>query len=162
MEKWNTISDYPNYEVSDQGRVRNRKSGRILKTELVKGYPRVLLVDRSRHRPAMVHRLVAEEFTTEDHDGLQVNHIDGDKTNNKLSNLEWVTGSENISHAYRTGLKTPPCPNPRRVRIVETGEEFDTMSDCARHIGGTKTHVYECLDGIRKTHKGYHFEEVID
>ena len=162
MEIWLPIPDFPNYEVSSNGRVRNIKTNRILKGELVKGYPRVVLCDRGSYKPVTVHRLVADVFYDGDHDGFQVNHIDGDKTNNFIGNLEWVTCSENLRHAYRSGLRSAPCPKPRKVRIVETGEVFNTLSDCARHIGGTKTHVYECLDGVRKTHKGYHFESVVD
>lgn len=160
MELWLPIPDYPDYEVSSDGRVRNIKFGRILKGGLVKGYPRVKLSKNNKTKPFSVHRLVADVFYDGDHKNLQVNHIDGVKTNNHISNLEWLTGSENIKHAYDTGLKKPPCPNPRKVRITETGEVFDTISECARHINGSKRHVGECMEGIRKTHKGYHFEAV--
>ena len=162
MEKWKQIDGYPNYEVSDEGHVRNIKTGRLLKNSLAKGYPRVVLCDHLHYKPKTIHRLVAETFIEGDHDGLQVNHIDGDKTNNRVENLEWVTGSANIMHAYRNGLKIPPCPNPRKVRIVELDITFNTLTDCAKYIGGTKAHVMECLNGKRKTHKGYHFEEVLD
>jgi hypothetical protein len=160
MELWLPVSDFPNYEVSSNGRVRNKKRGNILKPTLAKGYPRVKLSDKNKCKPITVHRLVADAFYDGNHEGLQVNHINGDKTDNFIGNLEWVTGSENILHAYKTGLKTPPCPNPKRVRIVETGETFDSMAECARYINGSKAHVRECVVGIRTTHKGYHFEEI--
>ena len=162
MERWSTIENYPNYEVSDLGSVRNKRSGRILKGELVKGYPRVVLCNKNVCRPMSIHRLVLKTFTDNKRDDLQVNHIDGDKTNNSLDNLEWVTGSENILHAYKTGLKHPPRPNPMKIRMVETGEIFNSASECARHIGGSKSHVCECARGERRTHKGYHFEEVCE
>lgn len=162
MEIWKDIPDYPNYQVSDTGQVRNIKSGRILKPTLAKGYPRVVLSVNNVCTPKTVHRLVAEAFHGGIQEDLQVNHIDGDKTNNNADNLEWVTGSENILHSYQNGLRTAPCPNPRRVQIVETGEIFDTASSCARHINGGKQHVCECLDGKRQTHKGYHFAEILD
>lgn len=160
--EWKSVPNYSNYEVSDDGRVKNKKRNRLLKPRIVKGYHRVVLCEQNVCRPITVHRLVADVFCPGDHTGLQVNHKDGNKTNNCANNLEWVTQSENNYHAYRTGLRTPPCPSRRRVRIVETGEEFDTLSACARHIQGSKRHVGECIDGIRKTHKGYHFEEIYD
>lgn len=160
MEVWLTVPENPKYQVSSNGRVRNVKTGRLLKPQLVKGYPRVVLSDGPNCKPVMVHKLVAGTFFDDDHTNLQVNHIDGDKTNNFVGNLEWVTGSENILHAYQTGLKRPPCPNPKKVRIVETGEVFSTMSECARHIGGSKRHISECAHGTRQTHMGYHFEHV--
>lgn len=159
-ERWKPVDDYPNYEVSDFGNVRNVKTNRVLKPTLAKGYQRVVLCKNNECRPFTVHKLVVETFDTKDRDNLQVNHIDGNKLNNRLDNLELVTGSENISHAYRTGLKKPPCPNPRRVQIVETGEIFDTAASCARSIHGSKSHVCECMNGERSTHKGYHFKEI--
>lgn len=160
MELWLVIPDFPNYEVSSHGRVRNRITGRILKPTLAKGYPRVVLCNNLVYKPFTVHRLVADVFFDGDHSSLQVNHIDGNKLNNFIGNLEWVTVSENLKHAYKIGLKKPPCPNPRRVRIIETGEIFDSISECARYINGSKRHIGECVDGIRNSHKGYHFESV--
>ena len=160
MKAWMPIDGYPNYEVSDEGDVRNKKRGTLLKPQLTKGYNRVVLCDHNVCRPKTVHRLVAEAFHEGNHDGLQVNHIDGNKLNNHKDNLEWVSCSENIQHAYDTGLKKPPCPKPRRVKIIETGECFNTATECAKHICGSKRHVCECMDGIRNTHKGYHFMEL--
>ena len=160
MENWKSISEYPNYEVSNTGKVRNINSGRILKPRLAKGYERVILCDHNICKPKTVHRLVAQTFIRDTNNNLQVNHKDGNKLNNNVENLEWVTVSENLSHAYRIGLKNPPRPNPRKVKIVETNEIFNSMAECARHINGSKTHIGECLDGKRTTHMGYHFEEM--
>lgn len=160
-EQWRDIPNYPNYEVSDKGNVRNKKTGRFLKPQLIKGYPRVVICNKGYTHPITIHRLVADIFYEGDHTGLQVNHIDGVKTNNSVDNLEWITCSDNLKHAYKTGLKSPPCPKPRKVRIVETGEIFESAASCARYIGGSKTHICECLDGTRYSHLGYHFEEII-
>lgn len=160
MVIWLDIENFPNYEVSSDGKVRNKKTGRILKPQLVKGYERVVLSKGNVTKPATVHRLVAGTFFDGDHEGLHVNHIDGNKTNNFIGNLEWVTPGENLKHAYDTGLRSAPCPNPKKVRIVETGQEFPTISECARSINGSKRHISECVVGLRQTHLGYHYEEV--
>lgn len=129
---------------------------------MVKGYPRVVLCNNGKYSPKTIHRLVAEAFHGGKHINLQVNHIDGIKTNNHVDNLEWCTPSENMIHSYIHGLRSAPCPNPRKVQIVETGEIFDTAASCARHIKGSKAHGCECMDGIRQTHEGYHYKEIIN
>ena len=111
MEIWVDVRNHDNYEVSSDGRVRNKKTGRILTPVLNKkeGYGRVRL-DGDRQ---YVHRLVADSFFDGEHSRMDVNHIDGDKNNNSVSNLEWCTRRENIQHAFDNGLKFPS-----RVRIV--------------------------------------------
>lgn len=105
------------YEVSDEGQVRRvapgpfTSPGRILKPRpSQKGYFRVALHYRGVKRETGVHRLVAEVFLPEPESGQrnQVNHIDGNKANNRAANLEWATGSENIRHGHRLGLFNMP------------------------------------------------------
>ena len=160
MELWIDISDFPNYEVSSNGRVRNKKTGRCLKFNDRKGYNSVHLSKNNSVKAKSVHRLVADSFYDGDHSGLVVNHIDGNKKNNFVGNLEWCTESYNAIHAYRTGLRVPPSGNPIKIRIKETRECFDSITDCSRHIHGSKSHVAECLKGHRKSHLGYHFEYI--
>ena len=159
MEQWKTILDHPNYEISSLGKIRNIKRGRLLKPQLDKGYYRVHLSTKGKVTVKPVHRLVAEAFVDGYREGLQVNHINGCKTRNDAGNLEWVTYSENLLHAYETGLREPPCPNPIPVEIIETGDVFGSYSECARYINGSKRHLGECVEGIRQTHKGYHFRK---
>jgi len=89
------------YEVSNLGRIRNARTGKVLKpVPSKKGYPRVgLATARGTHCIAL-HILIARTFHGECGDGLEVNHIDGDKWNNRPSNLEWVTHLENVRHYY--------------------------------------------------------------
>lgn len=165
MERWIRSRLYPRYEVSNEGRVRGLKHNKILNPYGDgRGYLKVDLYNGSECTSASVHRLVADTFLDRPHERLEVNHIDGNKHNNSVDNLEWCTRSANLQHAYDLGLKKPPSyrPRQRKVRIVETGEEFDTLGKCARHINGCVCHIASCLNGQRKRHKGYHFEAVDD
>lgn len=97
-----------NYYVQDDGKIFSERTNKILSVQLDKdGYEKVQMMstDGKRHRYS-VHRLVLENFNPiENMNKFQVNHIDGNKRNNNLSNLEWVTCSENLIHAHKIGLK---------------------------------------------------------
>lgn len=95
-----------NYLINEKGVVISRKTGKEMALEkTAKGYIRVTLTSNKVKRKHRVHRLVAEQFLPNPNNLPQVNHIDGDKTNNHINNLEWCTQSENIQHAYKTGLR---------------------------------------------------------
>lgn len=109
-EVWKAIDDCAGYEVSNLGRVRSlkRHGVRIMPQTIQKnGYRYVTVWNKSKNHCLRVHRIVAQAFVPNP-DGLPlVNHIDGDKTNNHASNLEWCTQSQNMKHSFRTGLQTP-------------------------------------------------------
>lgn len=106
-EEWNTINDFPNYEVSNTGIVRNRKTGRILKPYSNRGgYLVVILMNSKGERKCLlVHRLVAKAFIPNPNAFPQINHKDGNKHNNFVDNLEWCTARTNIQHACKMGLR---------------------------------------------------------
>jgi hypothetical protein len=103
-EIWNEIKGYEGiYSVSNYGNVRNDKTGIILKQELNwGGYNRVSLCLKGKYKRISVHRLVADHFLENTNNVEQVNHINGIKADNKATNLEWVSASENILHSYRS------------------------------------------------------------
>lgn len=102
---WKKIEGYPNYSVSSEGHVRNDATGLLLKVNVNSwGYCRVWLSNEGKRKEFKLHRLVASEFIPNSESKTQVNHIDCDKLNNCVLNLEWVTPSENIRHASDNGL----------------------------------------------------------
>lgn len=113
-EQWKLIPDFEPYEVSNFGRVRSRyhtsgKEYRILKpTYHHTGYVLYRLAKNKKYYNRTAHILVATAFIPNPENKPQVNHIDGDKHNNNVENLEWVTASENIQHAFEMGLKKSP------------------------------------------------------
>jgi len=108
MRKWAPIKSFTiSYHVSSDGLVRNIRSGRILKPRPDNdGYLHVSLFARGHIRYATVHALVAEAFLGRKPPYHQINHKDGNKKNNRHTNLEWRTGLRNMEHAKAMGL----CP----------------------------------------------------
>ena len=97
-EEWKDIENYPNYQISNLGRVRNKIKNRIIKPSFNNktGYLQNILCKNNKKKLFLVHRLVAEAFIPNPENKTQVNHKDRNKENNKIDNLEWVTISENI------------------------------------------------------------------
>lgn len=127
-EIWKPIKDFENlYEVSNLGRVKslprikiNNRGKQLTKEKIMKphdfnnGYYKVPLTNKEHLKKYyLVHRLVAQSFIPNPNNLPQVNHKDGDKSNNCVNNLEWITKEDNIKHAYKMGL------NPSRKKMIE-------------------------------------------
>lgn len=131
-EIWNAIPGYDGlYEASDLGRIRRTRTQggrpifRVLREGRNRGYAKFVLCYLNERRTYAAHRLIWEAFNGPIPNGMQINHKDGDKLNNRLSNLEVCTPSENTLHAFRV-LKVPPKVNPQhgtkngRAKLNET------------------------------------------
>lgn len=180
-EIWRDVVGYEGYyQVSNFGRVKSvtrqvsNHTGmvtlhpHILKVKLdFKGYARVYLSKNAQDKYVGIHRLVAMSFIPNIDNKPQVNHIDGNKTNNNVNNLEWCTNRENAIHAIKLGLndhstyesgrkKRPVLQiNPTTNNIIA---EYPSISDAGRAIGiKTSSNIGGCCRGEygRQTIKGY-------
>ena len=146
-DMWKTIKGFSNYSVSDLGDIKNNRKGNFVKPSIGTGnYMYIRLIDDSgKSRTKRLHRIVADAFCTRRADATEVNHMDGNKANNRADNLEWVTKSENMNHAYRTGLQTVTHKGKvRSVKCLNDGMEFGTISEASEHYGVSKSQIYWC------------------
>ena len=166
----------PKYEVSSIGLIRSTMKGRvrlIRPTPDKDGYLRISLIcSEGKPRNFAVHRLVLQAFSGIV--GDQVNHKDGDKRNNVISNLEWCTGSENVTHAFRVLNRAHPRPNvgkfgaanPRHTPVAQYRVDgalvkiWESLADAARQ-GFNRQCIGGVCNGRRKTHKGFIWQYVI-
>ena len=165
---WRKSSEAPGYAVTSDGMIKRLKTGNVLSPSMNNsGYLTVNVGSKADRVGKSVHRIVAREFVDGYAPGLDVNHINGIKTDNRAENLEWCTRSRNIKHSFEIGLSKPHrSPDggskPIRVRIRETGEVYDSLADCARAIEGCLSSISQCVNGKQRTHHGLHFEAIRD
>lgn len=174
MEEWKVIpGTNEKILISTKGNVKSLLNGERLLTQQYnqKGY-RIVRVTINRIKITIrVHREVAKAFIPCSDYALQVNHKDGNKSNNSVENLEWVTNQENADHAIRNGLwknvfLASTNTNEARKKIIkainnETKEEliFNSISDAERQLN--TRHITDVLKGKRTQTKGYAFEYLV-
>lgn len=161
LEEWAKIPEYGyRYSASSEGRIRNDKTGRIMKTKInVNGQECVMLSFMGQRYNCRVSRLVALAFYGyPPDDEYEATHIDGDRSNNYPSNLQWMTRKESVRLAFKRGTRKPRTP--RAVRVVETGEVYPSIRECARALDVTPEGIRRCIHNKYTQTSGYHFEEV--
>ena len=153
---WELAVPFLGYEVSDSGEVRNIKTKHVLAQQVNnRGYAKVFLSDNGKQNGVLVHRLVASAFVVNDDptNKTQVNHINEDKTDNRASNLEWVTPSENIN--YGTGVDRRAKTQSLPVVMVYRGLSvvFDSAEDAEKRTGIPAKSIQKCCVGrLKSTH----------
>ena len=144
------------YIIDESGNVYRK----LTPNESKRGYLRLGLRGNGERKWFAVHRLVAQAFLPNPDNKPYVNHIDGDKTNNRVENLEWCSQSENMLHAFRTGLKHPPHPKRVRQYSIE-GEfirEYPSREEAARCVGAFGSNINKAIRN-KTICAGYLWEE---
>lgn len=159
-EDWLDIEDFPNYEVSSHGRVRNASTGYILSQHPNgRGKVQVVMQKDGKNTARAVHKLVATAFISPPPDGAVAIHLDMDCWNNHISNLDykplWFANARTRQH-HRTVPR-----DPRPIRAIKTGVVYSNALECAKEIGGLENLVLMAAQSYYKTpYKGTSFEFV--
>lgn len=179
-EIWKDIPDYDGkYQISNYGRVKRLKRNvfvrvlgktveistpKILKLNLVKsGYLYITITANNTKRTLKIHRLVAEVFIPNPNDLPEVNHIDGNKENNCVDNLEWCTHKENIQHALKNNLLNDRSGNNnancKKINQYDSDGNFiklwNSIYEITKETGFERHGITRCCTSKSKTYKGY-------
>ncbi|MGX8696911.1 MAG: HNH endonuclease [Prevotella sp.] len=171
--EWSSVIGYEGlYEVSNDGRVRtvrHKTNGheippKELAINIYKSqrYARVRLYKKGKPKDHMVHRLVAEAFIPNPKNKPQVNHIDGNRKNNRADNLEWCTQAENNRHAIDNGLQDPSrmieATKKKVMQLTRSGKlvkEWDSLTEAATTLGLQVSNISHCCNGRIGSTGGY-------
>jgi hypothetical protein len=173
------IKNYPDYYATKEGKIFSSKSNKFLKPSFDKqGYAMVgIYIGNYKTKTIKIHRLIAETFIDNPLKKTDVNHIDGDKSNNHVCNLEWNTRSENIEHAFNNGLKKisnkqrsrflsmvkgqvgKKNPASRKIINTKTGEIFNTIKEVLPIVNLKRTTFQAMLSGQNPNKTNFKYYE---
>ena len=153
MEKWRDIPGYEGfYQVSDLGNIRSIRFNKIrnMKSWASHGYRAVELCINNNRYTVGIHRLVALTFIPNPENKPEVNHKDRNKSNNNVENLEWVTQSENVAHAYRHGVEPRPThqdqPFQKEILDIIENKKYFSIREASRQTGHKRDTIRRSLD----------------
>ena len=161
-EIWKPVKNFEDrYCVSNIGRVYSIKRETIMKLSMLNGYWRVVLYDGNKTKGYYVHRIVAETFIPNPQNKPLINHIDENRANNIVSNLEWATFSENVNHGSRNSRVSNVLLQrgiSRPVICVETGVVYTSGKQAKRETGIDDGSINHACSGRCKTAGGFHWQ----
>lgn len=164
-EIWKVITDYPEYEISTMGRIKYPIRKTIVPYTMrityggssSDGYKTFELRNSNGKKKIAIHRLVAQEFLSNQDNYVIVNHKDGDKKNNQFENLEWCSSSQNTQHAYDTDL----ISGKRKIYQLDINnniiKEWNTIKDAYETLKLSRTAINAVLSGRNKTSGRYYW-----
>ena len=171
LEVYAPIDGFPDYLVTSYGRVFSLKHGKLKELKQAKnkqGYLVVCLCKNNKKINKRVHRLVAQSFIPNPNNKQQVNHIDENKENNNVSNLEWMTHKENNDYGTRNQRISKAISGEKsymfgkesinRKKVLRYKNEEIKIYSCIKDVekdGFNPSHISDCCKGKRKSHKGY-------
>lgn len=177
-EEWREIPGYPHYEISNLGEIRStdkyqkRFNGKVTCNFIVRGrklkpsitdfgYKRVTLYVDKKPIRVCIHKLVALAFLDNPENKPQVNHINGNKLDNRLENLEWCTCSENVIHAFKSNLVKNNHFIKKRIKIKQlslSGElikEWNSIQEAGKSLNIQTQNISKVCNGKRNKAGGY-------
>lgn len=171
QEIWKDIEGYEGYyKISNLGNVKSiPRNGTIKKEKILTpvknqdGYLKVLLSKNGKRKSVSIHRLVANAFIKNNLNKLTVNHKDGNKLNNKISNLEWATHKEQTNHAYKNNLIKH---YKRKINQYDLEGNFiksyNSIAEAQKINNISRGMICKCCKKIRNKTGGYKWEYVDD
>lgn len=167
MEIWKDVHGYEGkYLVSSYGRIKSLYTNKLKRATIKNtGYKCVDLYLNGKRENKTIHRLVAEAFLENDNNYKVVNHIDGNKLNNNISNLEWCSQSQNIKHSYDNKLHIPSIDKAinakkRKVLCHQNNHIYSSLTEASKDLNLNKGKICEVCKGTRKHTCGYTFEYI--
>lgn len=162
VEIWKDIEGYEGlYQISSLGRVKSLYNSKeiIRKTRINKfGYPYLNLSKNGKKKTFTVHRLVALAFLPNPDNLSQVNHIDEDKTNNRVENLEWCSAKYNANFGTRNMRGS--FKRYKKIICIETGKIYLSLSEASKQTGFSQSALSSACTGRYKTSFGFHWRYI--
>lgn len=174
MEIWKDVVGYEGYyQVSNLGNIRSvdrviysdklhigtkrKLDGKMLKPYVnAHGYLALTLTKNGKEKSLRVHRLVAEAFIKNPNNYDQINHIDGNKTNNKVENLEWCNNQHNVIHAYKNGLTKHYSKRIKQYDLKGNYiQTFESIAKACEEVNGKNANIIKCAKGYINSAYGY-------
>ena len=178
FEVWKPILENC-YSISNLGRIKSNdkivyrpqnKGDYFIKGKLMNhfdngnGYRYVTICMEGKRKNYYMHKLVSEAFIPNPHKRLEVNHIDGNKANNSVYNLEWCTRSHNMQHAYSTGLQKTKGDKHNAIRVIHISDKiiFDCIKDVSDYYHVKYSKLKELLNrSAHRKHKTHLYQNLV-